>query len=112
MKEVICICCPRGCLVKVDGDKVSGNFCPKGKEYALEEVSTPKRVLTSFLRVSNRKDTMVSVKTDGSIPKEKMQEVMAYINHIKVRAPLSIGEVIAKNVLGLNVNLVVTKNIL
>ncbi|MCD8194799.1 MAG: DUF1667 domain-containing protein [Coprobacillus sp.] len=113
MKELVCICCPRGCNLTIDEDgKVSGNFCPKGKEYALEETSAPKRTLTTFIRVQNRKDTMLSVKTSGAIPKEKMGELMAYINVLKVKAPIQIGDVIVTDILGLGVNLVATKNIL
>ncbi len=113
MKELVCICCPRGCQLTIDENgKVSGNFCQKGKEYALEETRAPKRVLTTFIRVSNRKDTMLSVKTSGAIPKEKMNELMAYINLVKVRAPISLGDVIVSDILGLGVNLVATKNIL
>lgn len=113
MKELVCICCPRGCILSVDEKgNVNGNFCPKGKEYALEEINAPKRILTTFIRLSNRKDTMLSVKTSGPIPKDKMKEVMAFINPLKVKAPIQIGDIIASDILGLGVDLVATKNIL
>ena len=39
MKEMICIVCPRGCHLKVnDNNEVSGNFCPRGAKYAIEEI--------------------------------------------------------------------------
>ena len=33
-KEIICICCPKGCHLKVNADenKVSGNSCERGAE--------------------------------------------------------------------------------
>mgnify|MGYP006934210431 CR=1 FL=1 len=39
MKELTCIGCPRGCTLKIerDGDdwSVTGNTCPRGKEFAI-----------------------------------------------------------------------------
>ena len=38
MKEFICIECPKGCHLKVDDDlNVTGNTCPRGKVYAINE---------------------------------------------------------------------------
>ena len=40
-RELTCIICPRGCslCVDIDGEKstVSGNSCPKGGKYGIEE---------------------------------------------------------------------------
>ena len=47
---VICTGCPRGCAVQTDENgNVSGNFCPRGRELALEEKNDPKRFLTIAL---------------------------------------------------------------
>ena len=60
---------------EVGGLQVVGNSCPKGQEYAVNECTNPVRTVTSTVRVSNREDTMVSVKTAAPVPKEKMMEV-------------------------------------
>ena len=77
-KELICIVCPRGCSLVVDTDTdpatVNGNACPKGAEYGRNEVLNPTRTVTSIVRVENREDTMVSVKTSAPVPKDKMFE--------------------------------------
>ena len=39
IKEVICICCPRGCHLQVDPQNdynVTGNACPNGAAYGRE----------------------------------------------------------------------------
>ena len=42
MKELTCIVCPRGCRLKVDDNmEVSGNACPRGKIYAINELTHP-----------------------------------------------------------------------
>ena len=112
MKEFVCICCPRGCLLKVDDkENVTGNFCIKGKEYALNEIKDPKRNITSFIPVINKEETMVSVKTNNPIPKDKIFAVMEEINKQSVKAPCHIGDIVIKDVLHLGVDIIITKNI-
>ena len=90
-----------GCL------QVSGNTCPKGAEYAIAECTNPVRTVTSTVRVNNRKDTMVSVKTAAPVPKDKMMEVMAALRSITVSAPVKIGDVILSDIFGTDI--IVTK---
>ena len=112
MKELTCIVCPRGCRLKVDDDmNVTGNSCPRGEKYAINELTNPTRTITSSIRVSNRPYTLVSVKTDKPIPKGKMFEVMQEIDKLTVEAPTQIGQVVKENILGLDSNIVITKNI-
>ena len=113
MKELTCIVCPRGCRLQIDDDmNVTGNFCPRGKIYAVNELTHPVRIITSSVRVTNREDLLVSVKTSDAIPKEKIFEAMEEINKTIVHAPIKIGDIVIKNILGLDVNIVATKDIL
>ena len=110
MKELTCIVCPRGCRLKVDGNmEVTGNACPRGKIYAVNELTNPTRTITSSIRVTNRPYTLVSVKTDKPIPKGKMFEVMQEIDKLTVEAPTVIGQVVKENILGLDSNIIITK---
>ncbi len=112
MKEFTCIICPRGCHLVVDDNmNVTGNTCPRGKEYAISELTNPVRSITSSIRVNNREDLLVSVKTSGQIPKGKIFEVMEEINKLSVSAPTHIGDVAKKNILGLGVDILITKEI-
>ena len=112
MKEFTCIICPRGCHLVVDDNmNVSGNTCPRGKEYAISELTNPVRTITSSVRVNNREDLLVSVKTSVPIPKGKIFEVMEEINKLSVAAPTRIGDVVKSNILGLGVDIIITKNI-
>ena len=112
MKEFTCIICPRGCRLSVDDNmNVTGNTCPRGKQYAISELTNPVRTITSSVRVKNRDYLLVSVKTSGAIPKGKMFELMDEINKLSVSAPTHIGDVVKKDILGLGVDLLITKNI-
>ena len=112
-RNMTCILCPRGCAMTVRGEvgglQVVGNSCPKGQEYAINECTNPVRTVTSTVRVSNREDTMVSVKTATPVPKEKMMEVMAQLRSITVSAPVKIGDVVLTGVIGTDI--IVTKEI-
>lgn len=112
-KEMTCIICPRGCALKVeiDGENitVTGNSCKKGFQYAVEECTNPTRTVTSSVRVENREDTMVSVKTAKPIPKDKIFEVMQKIREKNVCAPVHLGDIIIKDIFGTNI--VATKNV-
>ena len=112
MKEFTCIICPRGCRLQVDDNmNVTGNTCPRGKDYAISEVTNPVRTITSSVRVTNREDLLVSVKTSGAIPKGKIFDVMEEINKVEIKAPVKIGDVVIKNVLSLGVDIIATENV-
>ena len=112
-RDMTCIICPRGCALKVEinGDNitVTGNSCPKGKQYAIDECTNPTRTVTSSVRVENLEDTMLSVKTENPVSKDKIFEVMRLIRAKSVCAPVKIGDVIIKDAFGTNI--VATKDI-
>ena len=112
-RKMTCIICPKGCTMvvkKAEGDwTVSGKTCPKGAQYAIAECTNPVRTVTATVRVSNRRDTMVSVKTAAPVPKEKMMDVMALLRKIQVAAPVRIGQVVADGVFGTQI--LITKDV-
>ena len=113
IKNITCIICPRGCALTVDINendvKVSGNACPKGERYGIDECTNPIRTVTSTVRVKNRTDTMVSVKTETPIAKDKIFDVMQSIRNITVNAPVRIGDVIIDDICGSKI--IATKNV-
>ena len=74
-------------------------------------MTNPKRMITSIVRVKNRENMMVSVKTSQSVPKGKIFEVMAEIEKVSVNAPVHIGDIVIKDVLGTGSDIVATKEI-
>lgn len=112
MKEYTCIVCPRGCHLKVDEQNaVSGNFCIRGEKYALSEITNPTRMITSIVRVKNRDDLMVSIKTSEPVPKKMIFDILALLENVSVNAPCHIGDVLIKNVLDTGIDIIITKEI-
>jgi len=115
VRKVTCIICPVGCEITVtikDGKVVSveGAGCPRGRNYAIEEVSNPRRVVISVVKCVEGDLPVVSVKTSKPIPKSKIWDVMKVLANIEVRAPVKVGDVIIKDVLGLGVDIVATRS--
>lgn len=112
-RELICICCPKGCHLKVNAEanKVSGNSCPRGVEYGINEVTNPVRVITSTVKVRNGDVKLVPVKTSSAIPKELNFKCMNEINKAIIEAPIKVGDIIIKNILDTGIDIIATKNI-
>ena len=112
-RNLTCIICPKGCSMEVDisekGIFVTGNTCPKGEKYAIEECTHPVRTVTSIMRIGNRHDTMVSVKTSVPVAKEHIFQVMEVIHNSVVDAPVHIGDVLIRDVYGADI--IATKQI-
>ena len=105
IRELTCIVCPMDCALKAELNdwkviNVSGNTCPRGREYAINECTDPQRVITSTMRCPGG---VVPVKTDRAIPKDKIFECMKIINSHSAYLPISIGDVIIEDVFGANI---------
>ena len=113
MKELICICCPRGCHLKVDEKtlEVSGNSCPRGKDYGIAEVTNPVRVITSTVKIKGAELKRLPVKTSKPISKKLMFDVMKVLEDIVVTSPIKRGTIIVNNILGTDVNIIACRDL-
>lgn len=115
-RNLTCIRCPMGCQITVTSESgevraVEGNSCPRGDEYARNEVTHPVRTVTSTVRVRKGSLPVVSVKTQTDIPKDRIFDVMRDINSVTVTAPVHIGDVLMENIAGTGVALVATRDV-
>lgn len=112
MADIVCIVCPNGCRLKAerrDGKLfVTGNKCPRGEAFAEEELTSPKRTLTSTVRTVFSKLPVVPVRTNGAVPKEMIKEIMTLIRNLKADRLYASGEPILKDALGTGVDIIVT----
>ena len=112
-KDIICITCPQGCIIKVSGDPAKGEIascegfkCKRGKVYAENEFIRPLRILTSSVKVSGAAVPLVAVRTSAPIPKEMQMEAMEEVKKITVSGKMVPGDVIVKNFMNTGVDLV------
>lgn len=112
MKEFICIECPKGCHLKVDDDmNVTGNTCPRGKVYAINEMTCPKRVITSTVVIESKLVSRMPVMTENEVPKEKMFDIVKALDEVRLAAPVKCRDVVIENVCGTGVNIIATRTI-
>lgn len=113
-KELTCIVCPRGCKLTVkqieDEFQVSGNFCKRGIDYGIKEVVNPVRKVTSTVRISGAKYKRLPVITDQEISKGEMFRVMEELNKVTIEAPIKYGDIIIKNILDTDVNIIASRS--
>ena len=78
LKTFTCIRCPNGCEVVVDTQsfETRGNLCPKGAEYAREELTGPMRTIASSMLVEGGDHPLVSVRLSKPVPKARIFPVM------------------------------------
>ena len=112
MKNFVCIECPKGCRLTIDENlNVTGNTCIRGKTYAINEVTCPKRIVTSTVVVNSKIVSRLPVMTENDIPKEKMLEVMKALDKVRVKVPVKCRDVVIENVCDTGVNIIATRSL-
>lgn len=116
MKQLVCIGCPRGCRLTIDEKDgeyiVTGNTCPRGKEFAISEMTAPKRTICSTVKTAFPDVPVLPVRVSDDIPREKIFDVMREINAVTLKERIGSGDAVIKNVLGLGVDVIATSDLL
>jgi len=112
-KIFVCVVCPKGCNITLSNEegkqKIMGNKCSRGEKYVLDESTAPKRIITSTIKVDGGIQTVTSVKTTIGVPKSDIFAIMNIINTTKINSPVSVGDVILKNIGNTGADLVATR---
>lgn len=115
-KPMTCIICPMGCSMEVTTEttssgelsvvKVTDNGCTRGPQYAEKELTNPTRTLTTTIAIANGTKPLVTVKTEGEIPKDMLLQAMEIIRREKKAAPVKRGDILIYDILGTGINIV------
>ena len=103
--DLTCICCPHGCSLKVvkEGDKVvsvSGNSCSRGAAFGEQEVIDPRRVFSTTVPIEGAICGKIPVKLTQQFPKTRLIEAAYEIQKLRLKAPVKVGQVLIKDLLG------------
>lgn len=115
-KTVICVVCPVGCEIGVSkvsgGDtQLSGFRCARGEEYARMELDNPRRILTTTVKVREGIMPLLPVRTRTPIPKDEMFTIMTSLADLVIEAPVKMGDVVVRNILGLGTDVIATRDL-
>ena len=113
--KLVCINCPRGCNLEaneVNGQIiVSGNACPRGETYAINEMTNPLRTVTTTVKIVSTKYERLPVITSKPVPKEKVMDVVRALKNVEVKAPIKLNDVVVKGIIGLDADIISSKSI-
>jgi CxxC motif-containing protein len=110
-KRVTCVICPNSCDIDVVYDEekiisISKSKCKRGDVYATSECLNPSRTLTTTVKVIGGEKTLLPVKSSAPLPKGLLIDCMSIINEVQQKAPINVGEIIVKNILDTNIDIV------
>ncbi len=112
--EIICVACPKGCRLQArreDGEiLVSRAGCKRGKQYAIGEITDPRRMVASTVRIKGGLHPLIPVYTSEPFPKEQIFDLLEEIRKTEIQAPVKAGDVVMKNALGTNIDIVASRD--
>lgn len=111
----LCIGCPLGCRLEVATEdeaivEVRGHSCRRGEEFAIQEHTDPRRYVTTTVRVDGGAWPRLPVKTVASVPKDRVIDVARALHELTLQAPVTLGDVVLHDVLGIGVDVVATRD--
>ena len=115
--KLICITCPKGCTLEVtrDGEtilEVKGAGCKRGPDYVKAELTDPRRMVASTVKVRGGMHPLIPVYTASPFPKPRIFDLLTELRKIEVPAPVEHGQVILEDALGTGINVLASRNML
>lgn len=113
---IYCTECPNECQLSITdqtgNQEIIGYKCQNGLKFAQEELTCPKRILTSTVCYqAGATVRLLPVRTDQAVPLSRFEELMEIINNICVDGKIVRGAVIIENIGGLEANLIASVTI-
>lgn len=116
-ENYVCIACPIGCPLELvhDGGKireVEGNQCNRGAKYARQEFVDPRRSFSTTIPIDGAWLARLPVKLTAPVPKDLIAEAAAAVHELRAAAPVRLGHVFARDLLGIEgVDVVATRSL-
>ncbi|MDL2224604.1 DUF1667 domain-containing protein [Eubacteriales bacterium OttesenSCG-928-M02] len=112
-RRMTCIVCPIGCTIAVKRNRrgemvITGNKCPRGLAYAKEEMTDPRRNITSLVRVAGQREPY-GVKTAAPIKKGEIAALMEALGQLEVSPDAKAGDVVLKRFGEVGVDVIITR---
>lgn len=113
--KLICITCPKGCSLEVTHEgkvvlRLSGQGCKRGRDYAERELTDPRRMVATTVKVKGGIHPLLPVATSAPFPKPRIFELMAALRKLELEAPVEIGQPVLSNALGTGIDIVASRS--
>lgn len=115
-RQFICVTCPVGCTIEatVEGSKlvgIQGQACKRGVAFVEEELSAPKRMLTTTVRVIGGILPLVPVRSSKPLPKGALLPAAALLRDVVLQAPVVEHQVVVRNILETGVDMIASRDL-
>lgn len=107
-----CIVCPAGCRLTARLEEASGkwliegNRCDRGRQYAVSEMTDPKRTVTAVVRTDSEALPWAPVRTDKPIRRALVFPLLKAVYALHMKAPFKTGDIVIADFEGSGVNVV------
>jgi CxxC motif-containing protein len=113
--KIICVACPKGCLLRINREGetivVSEQGCKRGEQYAVQEITDPRRMVATTVRIQSNLHSLLPVYTSAPIPKGKIRSLLKELRKINLSAPVKMGQVVLKDALGTGIDVCASRDI-
>jgi CxxC motif-containing protein len=115
-RQFICVTCPVGCAldVIVEGDtlrSIQGHACKRGVEFVRKELTAPKRMLTTTVRVHGGVLPLVPVRSVEPLPKPLLRQAAASLRQVVLTAPVREHQLVVSNILNTGVDIIASREL-
>ena len=115
-REFICVTCPVGCTIQatIEGQeliKIEGHAYKRGIAFVQEELTDPKRTLTTTVRVRHGVLPLVPVRSAVPLPKDLVMAVAARLRQVELQAPVTEGQIVLADALGSGVDITASRDL-
>ena len=105
LKNFTCIGCPIGCPLQLTHEgreilEIEGFQCNRGAKYAQQEFRDPRRFMSTTVRIEGARWNRLPVKVTAPVPKDRVVEAAVEIHKLSVMAPVKMGDVLLRDLLG------------
>jgi len=104
-----------GCTLEVTREgntllSVEGNSCKRGPEYIKRELTDPRRMVASTVRVRGGIHSLVPVYTAAPVPKPRIFELLAQLRAVELEAPVVMNQVVLEDVFGEGIDVITSRD--
>jgi CxxC motif-containing protein len=88
-----------------------GAECSRGVKYARSEISDPRRIFTSTVKVKGGGLSLVPVRSDKPIKKDRWKQAADLVKCLEVGSPVGFNETIKKDFTEKGINLITSRRV-
>lgn len=110
-----CIICPAGCTLTIRQENgqwlVSGNRCARGKQYAIQEMTDPRRTVTATAATDNAEYPRIPLKSAAPVPMMEIPKVLKALENLQVQLPVRAGACLLADAAGTGIDIIATRTL-